>query len=178
MPSCPKKSLSRSQSPTNTTAIAPLHDHQVTPFFRYEGCGSTVACGPGATVGGPSAAVSENLFGAGDGQGAGSACGTCWAISSDQPGSKSIKVTVNNLCPASAQNPVCQQNAQNPVNRHGMSTLLMISPSTWISGTNFGFAGANVHFDLCMAGGAASDFFGNGPKEATGSAKKISNSPC
>ncbi|KAL8652077.1 MAG: hypothetical protein Q9226_004417 [Calogaya cf. arnoldii] len=129
---------------------------QKVSFTQYEGCGSTVACGPGATTGGPSAAVSQNLFGVGDGEGAGSACGTCWAISSDQPGTKSITVTVNNLCPAIAQNPVCQQNAQNPVNRHG----------------------ANVHFDLCMAGGAASAFFGNGPKEATGSAKKISNSPC
>ncbi len=104
------------------------------------------ACG--LRVSGYSAAVSQNLFGVGGGQGAGPACGTCWQIKS---GSHSIKVKVNNLCPAGAQNPLCSQNG--------------------LSGTNS--LGAHVHFDLCSDSGASAAFFGNGPGLLLGTATKV-----
>lgn len=63
------------------------------------------------------AAVSQNLYGAGAGQGSGPACGTCYrlTIESDQNGNRvpnagsSIVVMVDNLCPATEDNPLCSQ---------------------------------------------------------------------
>ncbi|KAL8998144.1 MAG: hypothetical protein Q9169_002765 [Polycauliona sp. 2 TL-2023] len=100
-------------------------------FTRYNGCGSSVACG---MTGGLTAAVSQNLFGVGSRAGAGPACGTCYAISSGLAGTKSIVVKVTNLCPADQFNEKCSQNG--------------------MSGTNS--LGTNVHFDLCGDAGAGS----------------------
>lgn len=66
----------------------------------------TTACGY-YTKPGYSAAVSQNEFGKGPGQGAGPACGTCWKLTAqtDSSGKKlsnagnSIVVKVTNLCP-------------------------------------------------------------------------------
>jgi hypothetical protein len=67
----------------------------------------TTACGF-YTDPGYSAAVSQNLYGAGPGEGAGPACGTCYrlAIETDSSGNtlsnagNSIIVKVTNLCPS------------------------------------------------------------------------------
>jgi len=99
-------------------------------------CATTVnACGQPKS--GYTAAISQKQFGAGPGQGAGPACGTCWqlTITTDLNGNavtqKSIKVTVDNLCPING-NPIC-----NVPNQYG----------------------AQVHFDLCKDSGASSAFF-------------------
>ena len=93
--------------------------------------------------------MSQNLYGAKGGQGAGPACGTCWQLVS---GSHSIKVKVNNLCPAGAQNPLCSQANLSSVNSQG----------------------ANVHFDLCSDSGAKAAFFGNsGSGLLKGTATKV-----
>lgn len=73
------------------------------------------------------AAVSQNLYGASAGQGAGPACGTCYrlTIETDQAGKSvpnagsSIVVMVNNLCPATADNPLCQQPDLQTPNQYG-----------------------------------------------------------
>jgi hypothetical protein len=56
---------------------------------------------------GPLVAVSENVFGVGDGQGAGPACGKCFLIklignldNKDKPALPELKVKVADLCPA------------------------------------------------------------------------------
>lgn len=67
---------------------------------------ATTACGF-YTSPGYSAAVSQNLYGAGPGAGAGPACGTCWklTVETDSSGNtlsnagNSIVVQVTNLCP-------------------------------------------------------------------------------
>ncbi|KAK6543568.1 hypothetical protein TWF694_000312 [Orbilia ellipsospora] len=119
----------------------------------------TSACGF-YTSPGYAAAVSQNLYGAGPGQGAGPACNTCYKITiqTDQNGravsnaGNSIVVMVNNLCPAQG-NPLCSQNG--------------------LSGTNQ--YGANVNFDLCSDSGASSAFFGNsGVGLALGTAQQVS----
>lgn len=75
-----------------------------------------------------SAAVSQNLFGASAGAGAGPACGTCYrlTIQSDAASrsavanaGSSIVVMVNNLCPATADNPLCAQSDLQSVNQYG-----------------------------------------------------------
>lgn len=73
------------------------------------------------TPGGFTAACSENLFGVGSGAGAGPACGTCYELSSGQPGTVPIKVTINNLCPA-AGNEKCAQQGLSGTNSAGMSS--------------------------------------------------------
>ncbi|KAL8896171.1 MAG: hypothetical protein Q9207_007840 [Kuettlingeria erythrocarpa] len=88
-------------------------------FTRYNGCGSSVACG--STPGGMTAAVSQNLFGVGPGAGAGPACGTCYELSSGLKGTASIKVAVNNLCPADG-NEKCAQPGMSGRNSLGMSS--------------------------------------------------------
>lgn len=73
------------------------------------------------------AAVSQNLYGVGPGQGAGPACGTCYrlTIETDQGGSpvpnagSSIVVMVNNLCPATDDNPLCAQPDLQTPNQYG-----------------------------------------------------------
>lgn len=67
---------------------------------------ATTACGF-YTSPGYSAAVSQNLYGAGPGEGAGPACGTCYrlTVETDSSGNtlsnagNSIVVQVTNLCP-------------------------------------------------------------------------------
>ncbi|MCJ1307450.1 hypothetical protein MMC25_001096 [Agyrium rufum] len=86
---------------------------------------ATAACGfynnPGYN-----AAASQNLFGAGPGQGAGPACGTCWQLTPQTDssghalkGAHSIVVKVNNLCPANG-NPLCSQSSLSSTNQYGM----------------------------------------------------------
>ncbi|KAK3679536.1 hypothetical protein LTR78_001097 [Recurvomyces mirabilis] len=105
----------------------------------------TTACGY-YTQPGYSAAISQNEFGAGPGQGAGPGCGTCWklTIETNSSGQKvsnagnSIVVKVTNLCPAQG-NPLCAQNG--------------------LSGTNQ--YGANLNFDTCIDSGASKALFGS-----------------
>ncbi|KAK3669158.1 hypothetical protein LTR78_010964 [Recurvomyces mirabilis] len=115
--------------------------------YNSPNCNNGGACG--LYVNGYSAAVSQNLYGVGGGQGAGPACGTCWYLVS---GSHSVTVKVNNLCPAGNDNALCSQSS--------------------LSATNL--EGANVHFDLCSDSGAAWAFFENGPGLLVGTATKVS----
>jgi hypothetical protein len=104
--------------------------------------------------------VSQNLYGAGPGAGAGPACGTCWQVTGETDSSgnpltnagTSIIVMVNNLCPAQG-NPLCAQNGLTGTNQYG----------------------ANVNFDLCSDSGAAAAFFGSdGVGLAIGTATQVS----
>ncbi|GAB7339493.1 hypothetical protein MBLNU457_6114t1 [Dothideomycetes sp. NU457] len=119
---------------------------------------ATTACG--FYTNGYSAAVSQNEFGAGPGQGAGAACGTCWKLTAetDSSGNKlsnagnSIVVQVTNLCPADG-NPLCSQNGLTGTNQYG----------------------ANLNFDLCINSGANAALFGSsGVGLAVGSAVQVS----
>jgi len=126
-------------------ALGPLAASALKASFTEYGSGDSMgspncatainACGnPG---GGYTAAISQAQFGAGPGQGAGPACGTCYqlTIQTDLNGNsvqqKTVKVRVNNLCPING-NPIC-----NVPNQYG----------------------AQVHFDLCKDSGAAGAFF-------------------
>ncbi|KAI1329683.1 RlpA-like double-psi beta-barrel-protein domain-containing protein-containing protein [Xylariaceae sp. FL0255] len=86
---------------------------------------------------GYTAALSQSQFGAGPGQGAGPACGTCYSLTIDTDlngnpvTSKTIKVQIDNLCPIQG-NPICNV------------------PNSY---------GADIHFDLCINSGAAGAFF-------------------
>ncbi|MCJ1396926.1 hypothetical protein MMC11_000118 [Xylographa trunciseda] len=108
---------------------------------------------------GYNAAVSQNLYGVGPGQGAGPACGTCWQLvpktdssGNALKGANTIVVKVNNLCPAQG-NSLCAQNG--------------------LSGTNQ--YGANVNFDTCINDGASAALFGSsGVGLAVGTATKVS----
>ena len=106
-----------------------------------------------------SAAVSQNLYGAGPGQGQGPGCGTCWKLTgqTDSSGNKlsnagtSIVVMINNLCPADS-NPLCSQQGLTGTNQYG----------------------ANVNFDLCSDSGASAAFFGSsGVGLAVGTATQV-----
>ncbi|GAP91706.1 putative glycoside hydrolase family 45 protein [Rosellinia necatrix] len=96
---------------------------------------SNNACG--FAGGGYTAALSQAQFGAGPGQGAGPACGSCYQITvqTDLNGSpvqqRTITVKVDNLCPIDG-NPICNV------------------PNSY---------GADIHFDLCIDSGAAGAFF-------------------
>ncbi|KAK4182147.1 RlpA-like double-psi beta-barrel-protein domain-containing protein-containing protein, partial [Podospora australis] len=100
------------------------------------------------------AAVSEALFGAAPGEGAGMACGTCWRLDTADCsglGLKSITVVVNNLCPA-AGNPLCGQRDLKHTNQYG----------------------AEVNFNLCIDSGAASALFAkSGLGLTTGTATSV-----
>ncbi|KAK5128308.1 hypothetical protein LTR85_002975 [Meristemomyces frigidus] len=106
---------------------------------------ATTACGY-YTSPGYSAAVSQNEFGVGPGEGAGPACGTCWklTIETDSSGNavsnagNSIVVKVTNLCPADG-NPLCAQSTLSSTNQYG----------------------ANLNFDTCIDSGASSALFGS-----------------
>lgn len=72
--------------------------------------------------------MSQNLFGAGPGEGKGPACGTCYRLTVEtdaQSGNavpnagSSIVVKVNNLCPADAQDPICAQPDLQTPNQYG-----------------------------------------------------------
>lgn len=151
-----------------TSSTAPNSGPTYKASFTHYGAGdsfgspncntNTAACGF-YTNPGYSAAVSQNLYGAGPGDGAGPACGTCWRLTgqTDSSGNQlsnagtTIVVMVNNLCPANG-NPLCAQNG--------------------LSGTNQ--YGANVNFDLCSDSGAQAAFFGNdGVGLAIGTATQV-----
>ncbi|EXJ59873.1 hypothetical protein A1O7_04020 [Cladophialophora yegresii CBS 114405] len=127
--------------------------------FGSPNCNTNTAACSFYTKPGFSAAVSQNLYGAGPGQGQGPACGTCWKLvgQTDSSGNKlsnagtSVVVMINNLCPANG-NPLCSQNG--------------------LSGTNQ--YGANINFDLCSDSGASAAFFGNsGVGLAVGTATQV-----
>ena len=127
--------------------------------FGSPNCNTNTAACFFYTKPGFSAAVSQNLYGAGPGQGQGPGCGTCWRITGQTDSSgkalsnagTSIVVMINNLCPADG-NPLCSQNG--------------------LSGTNQ--YGANVNFDLCSDSGASAAFFGNsGVGLAIGTATEV-----
>lgn len=127
--------------------------------FGSGNCNTNTAACSFYTQPGFSAAASQNLYGAGPGDGAGPGCGTCWKITGETDSSgnalsnagNSIVVMVNNLCPADG-NPLCSQNG--------------------LSGTNQ--YGANVNFDLCRDSGAADAFFGDsGVGLAIGTAQQV-----
>lgn len=110
---------------------------------------TTNACG--APQGGFTAALSQSAFGAGPGQGAGPACGTCWqlTVQTDLNGNpvteKTIKVKVDNLCPVDG-NPICS------------------TPNQY---------GGQIHFDLCSDSGAAAAFF-TSSQAGIGTAQEVS----
>ncbi|KAI9737161.1 MAG: hypothetical protein M1834_000754 [Cirrosporium novae-zelandiae] len=118
---------------------------------------NTAACGF-YTDPGYSAAVSQNLYGVGGGEGAGPACGTCWKLvgETDSSGNTlsnaptSIVIKVNNLCPADG-NTICSMSSLSDTNSYG----------------------ANVNFDLCMDSGASDAFFPSGVGLAVGNATKV-----
>ncbi|KAK8253807.1 hypothetical protein IWZ00DRAFT_568650 [Phyllosticta capitalensis] len=121
-------------------------------------CVKQQACGIYASQG-YSAAVSQNLYGVGSGQGTGPACGTCWSVtvetdSSKNPlpgGPKTITVVVDNLCPPGG-NPICAQPDLKSTNQYG----------------------ANVNFDLCQDSGAQEAIFGGtGTGLGIGYAEKV-----
>ena len=115
-------------------------------FTVYSGCGAA-ACGVTATKG-FTAAMNQLSFGAAGGDGAGDACGRCFAISGSQdPYSPSfagpfstIVVKVTDLCPAGPNEEWCGQTQAKPLNQRDMS----------------------VHFDLCSDTGASAAFFPSG----------------
>ncbi|MCJ1392094.1 hypothetical protein MMC18_004961 [Xylographa bjoerkii] len=149
---------------------------------------ATAACGfynyPGYN-----AALSQNLFGVGPGAGAGPACGICYlltptALTTGAPieGATPIVVRVNNLCPATANNPLCSQATlsdtnslgQSPPNPHIRLHEKLANPAHLL-------AGQNVNFDICIDDGAAYEFFGaqteanaNGQASAIGIAEVVS----
>ncbi|KAF8478251.1 glycoside hydrolase family 45 protein [Gautieria morchelliformis] len=127
-------------------------------FTVYSGCGSA-ACGVTAT--GFTTAMNQLSFGAAGGEGAGDACGRCFAISGkadpyspSYPGPFStIVVKVTDLCPLGGNEEWCGQTQANPLNRHGQP----------------------VHFDLCSDTGASAAFFPPGRGALTGAYTEV---PC
>ena len=110
---------------------------------------TTNACGdPGS---GYTAAVSQQQFGAGPGEGAGPGCNTCYVltIQTDESGNpveqKIVKIRVNNLCPVQG-NPKCDVPNQ---------------------------FGADIHFDLCTDSGARDALFSNGNGSGVGTAEMV-----
>ncbi|ETI26614.1 hypothetical protein G647_10375 [Cladophialophora carrionii CBS 160.54] len=167
-PAAPPASTATSAKPSQPTSPSSGGGLTYKASFTHYGAGdsfgspncntNTAACFF-YTQPGFSAAVSQNLYGAGPGQGQGPACGTCWKLvgQTDSSGNKlsnagtSIVVMINNLCPANG-NPLCSQNG--------------------LSGTNQ--YGANVNFDLCSDSGASAAFFGNsGVGLAVGTATQV-----
>ncbi|KAK7516538.1 hypothetical protein IWX49DRAFT_570454 [Phyllosticta citricarpa] len=109
-------------------------------------CVKKQACGTYASAG-FSAAVSQNIYGVGAGQGTGPACGTCWNVTAEQDssknplpgGPKTITIVVDNLCPPGG-NPICAMPDLKSTNQYG----------------------ANANFDLCQDSGAQEAIFGSG----------------
>ena len=48
-------------------------------------------------------------------------CGKCWSLSSSTAGTKSIKIIVNNLCPAQGNGAMCAQSDKSAKNSVGQS---------------------------------------------------------
>lgn len=111
-----------------------------------------------------SAAVSQNLFGAAAFAGPGPACGTCYrltirtlpdGVTPTANAGTSIVVMVNNLCPATADNPLCAQPDLQTPNQYG----------------------GVVDFNLCNDDGAHAALLGDGdgaPGLAVGTAVEVS----
>ncbi|KAF2228589.1 glycoside hydrolase family 45 protein [Viridothelium virens] len=120
---------------------------------------NTAACGF-FTNPGFSAAISQNLYGAAPGAGAGPQCGTCWRLTAQTNpynqraiGTAPIVVKVNNLCPASG-NPLCAQKD--------------------LSGGSTNAFGGVVDFNLCEDDGASGALFGDsGTGLAVGVAEEV-----
>ncbi|KIY02756.1 uncharacterized protein Z520_01221 [Fonsecaea multimorphosa CBS 102226] len=155
----PATSTSPATSSGGLTYKASFTHYGAGDSFGSPNCNTNTAACFFYTYPGFSAAVSQNLYGAGPGQGQGPACGTCWKLvgETDSSGNAlsnagtSIVVMINNLCPADG-NPLCAQNG--------------------LSGTNQ--YGANVNFDLCSDSGASEAFFGNsGVGLAVGTATQV-----
>ena len=166
--SAPPASTATSAKPAQSTTPASGGGLTYKASFTHYGAGdsfgspncntNTAACFF-FTQPGFSAAVSQNLYGAGPGQGQGPACGTCWKLTgqTDSSGNSlsnagtSIVVMINNLCPADG-NPLCSQQGLTGTNQYG----------------------ANVNFDLCSDSGASAAFFGNsGVGLAVGTATQV-----
>ncbi|KAJ9611647.1 hypothetical protein H2200_004831 [Cladophialophora chaetospira] len=166
--SAPPRSTTTSSKPAQSTTPASGGGLTYKASFTHYGAGdsfgspncntNTAACFF-YTQPGFSAAVSQNLYGAGPGQGQGPACGTCWKLTgqTDSSGNKlsnagtSVVVMINNLCPADG-NPLCSQQGLTGTNQYG----------------------ANVNFDLCSDSGASAAFFGNsGVGLAIGTATQV-----
>lgn len=142
------------------TLAAPLTTALKATFTEYgsgdsngsPNCASTTnACGGATLYSGYTAALSQEQFGVGPGEGAGPACGTCYelTIQTDLNGNavveKTITVTVNNLCPSDG-NPICSV------------------PNQY---------GGQIHFDLCSDTGAADAFF-TASEAGIGTAQEVS----
>ncbi len=136
-----------------------LHRYGAGDSFGSPNCNTaTAACGfynnPGYN-----AAISQNFYGAGPGQGAGPACNTCWLLTPQTDssgnalnGAHAIVVKINNLCPAQG-NPLCAQSSQTSTNQYG----------------------AVVNFDTCIDDGASAALFGSsGVGLALGTAQQVS----
>jgi len=126
-------------------------------FTMYSGCGSP-ACGISAS--GFTAAISQLAFGSTPGQGAGDACGRCFALTgSADPYSPaftgpfhSVVVKVTDLCPLSGNQQWCGQTVSDQKNQFNEP----------------------VHFDLCEDTGASNAFFPSGHGALTGSFTEVS----
>lgn len=117
---------------------------------------------------GYAAAVSENLYGVGPGQGAGPMCGTCWRLTLEEDADSgnrvknagnSIVVMVNNLCPRhdprGYDNPLCEQ--------------------ADLNSTSVNSYGGVVDFNLCNDDGARGALFGDsGTGLGIGTATEVS----
>ena len=82
---------------------------------------SSNACGVSG-AGGPTVAVSENLFGVTGGAGAGPACGGCWSLTTDS--GTNLVVKVNNLCPIQG-NELCNMQTLADTNKEGMPEIFV-----------------------------------------------------
>ena len=118
-------------------------DQNGSPSCKNPPAGQALACGASSSgISGYTAAISQNVYGVGPGAGAGPACGECWTLSIDEDAngnpitSKTVNITVNNLCPASGNEEWCDIPAGG-TNQHG----------------------GQVHFDLCSDTGASNAFF-------------------
>lgn len=94
------------QAPAKSVAATPSGGGTSASFTHYSNCGVN-ACMVGLTGGGFTAAIDQKAFGVAAGQGAGPACGVCYSVTMDADylgvpiaNPKSVKVRINNLCPA------------------------------------------------------------------------------
>ncbi|KAK0217718.1 endoglucanase V-like protein [Armillaria fumosa] len=125
-------------------------------FTTYSGC-SSPACGQ--TVTGYTAAMNQLAYGAASGDGAGDACGRCFAVTATADTSNSgytgpfstIVVKVTNLCPYT-DTEWCGQTTSDPYNSHGLP----------------------YHFDICADDGASDVFFPSGHTALSGNFTEVS----
>ncbi|KAJ4408038.1 hypothetical protein N0V82_009777 [Gnomoniopsis sp. IMI 355080] len=120
--------LAVAQNTTGTTYNTTISWYGTNDARGSPNCNSNKAACGFYTYPGFSAAVSQNLFGAAAGAGAGPACGTCYKLTVQTDAASgaavpnagsSIVVMVNNLCPATDDNPLCAQSDLQSVNQFG-----------------------------------------------------------